>query len=128
MKIYVLIFILIIFSSFISGCRNEVGGGSYKGGTCEYESNGGVLTIEEVLHDDIKFEKTGYLVKYKFEADNPDVTKRIKRENNTIDDLTKEQILKGDIKPGKQFRTNVKYIVSGTCVPGPYLEDFEDWR
>jgi hypothetical protein len=117
-----------VFSSVISGCRDKGVGERISGGSCEYQSYNGVLTIEEVLHDESRFEKTGYRVTYNFEAKNPEVTERIKRENNTIDDLTKEQILKGDIKPGKQFRTNVKYIVSGACAPGPYLEDFENWR
>ncbi len=129
MKISILIFVLIVFSSLISGCSDNkfVGNEITKGGSCDYESYSGVLTIEEVRFNREASTAKVYSVDYEFEADSLNAPAFIKPAREKTE-LTKGQILKGEVKPGKQFRAKVKYIVNGTCAPGPYLDDFEEWQ
>jgi len=135
MKSYILILILVIPSLFLSGCRDNASDGyaDVDGGNCEYETYGGIITIEKVQYqpgDSYENKKTvGYepAIEYRFEPDAADAPNFVKSQRHHLF-LEKEQIFKREIKPGKQFRVKADFRVTGTCTPGPLLNDFDDWQ
>ena len=128
MKTYILIFILIASVGIFPGCRakqsNE--GGGFEGGGCEYEPYSGVMTIKEVVFDPRADFDREYIIHYDFQADSPDAPPRNSPDLKT--QLSKKQVLKAGVEPGKKFRVKIRFKVGGTCAPGPFVDDVETWQ
>jgi hypothetical protein len=125
---YVILITLFIVGGFFTACSNDQRVDDPAGmHRCIYKSYSGELTVEEVRYSPGTGDKS-YLLTYKFKADSQDIVSQIKPTDLETDWVTAEQISTFDIKPGKKFRADVKFIVSGTCAPGPYLEEPKNWR
>ena len=125
---YVILVLLFIGGGLFTACSNDQRADDPAGmHRCIYKSYSGELTIEEVRYNPDSGDKP-YVIHYKFKTDSQDIVSQLKPTDLETDWLTAEQISTFDIKPGKKFRADVKYIVSGTCAPGPYLESPENWR
>ena len=119
-----LLFMLVAAAGgIISGCP--------VGGDCEYKDGEGIITIKNIRRSsegssapessDDKFS-----ISYTFNPDD-----EASSSSDTISEemlLTREKIDRQEIKIGKQFRTQGKYLTRGSCYPGDDLKDVDKWR
>ncbi len=114
---------LVVAGGITSGC--PVGGG------CEYKNYEGVITIKDITRQAGEIaaperpdEKLHVSYTFQTAADAPPSVNNFSGE--TL--LTRGEIERKAVKIGGRFRGKAKYIERGTCNPGPYLEEIENWR
>ena len=119
----ILLFMLVVAGGITSGCPT--------GGGCRYKDYEGIITIEEVHRQSDKTsapessdEKLFIFYRFKADAEAPN---QVSNFSGNME-LTRQQIEQKEIKIGRQFRAKAGYIEHGTCNPGPYLENFENWQ
>jgi len=96
---------------------------------CEYKDYAGVITIEDIRRSmtsapESADEKFIVFHTFKADAEAPHEVGNFPKQML----LTRREIDQKGVAIGKQFRAKAKYIVRGTCNPGPYLDEFEKWQ
>jgi len=98
---------------------------------CEYKDYAGVITIEDIrrqahLTSAPESDDEKLVVSHTFKAE-----REAPRDGSNLPKqilLTRKEIDQKKVVIGGQFRAKAKYIVRGTCSPGPYLDEFEKWQ
>jgi hypothetical protein len=130
---FIFLFLLIGMIFLFSTCRKKE---PIAGGSCNYENYPGTVTIKSVKtppsqqgNSSINAARNLVLVEYEFAFDKGSYVPFTEKEVFTEEiEITQEQVKEKDVKIGKKYRAGVRYQTSGTCNPGPYWDEFEDWK
>lgn len=119
----VLIFTVVAAGIMTSGCP--------AGGGCHYREYEGLVTVADIDRRSGEDgaagtgdEKIFVSLTFKAEGEAPAPAAAFSEDMQ----LTHAEVEQKGIKIGRQFRTRARYIDSGSCNPGPYLDKVDNWR